>query len=105
MQEVLQSLNKAPSDSKKAVATRRASHHALALALAVCGLAAYQITHGQTVDWGSLGVFGVLLISAVVAPAGVQVTAQGRVDREVLTEVVRAQAPGARPGPPAGGAP
>jgi len=93
MQEVLHTLNKPAADSKKAEATRRASRYALTLALVVCALAAYQITHGQPVDWGALGVFGVLLIAAVVTPSGVQVTAQGRVDREVLGELVRAQAP------------
>lgn len=89
MQDVLQSLNKTATASKKAVATRRASYLALAVALAVCGLLAYQITHGQPVDWSGAGIFAVLVIAAVVAPTGVQVTAQGRVDREVLTEVVR----------------
>lgn len=101
MQDVLQTLNKPSAASKKAVATRRASYLALVVALAVCGLLAYQITHGQPVDWSGAGIFAVLVIAAVVTPSGVQVTAQGRVDREVLGEVVRAQAP--RPLAAAGG--
>lgn len=87
----LQQINKKAADSKKAAATRTAGRWAGALAFGVLALAAYQITHGQVVDWGALGVFAALLIGTVIAPFGVQVHAQARVDREVLTESVRAE--------------
>jgi multisubunit Na+/H+ antiporter MnhG subunit len=93
MQDVLQALAKPARESKKAVATRFASLLAFGVAVLVCGLLAYQITHGQPVDWSGAGIFAVLVIAAVTAPAGVQVMAQGRVDREVLTELARGQRP------------